>query len=1247
MSVIGSNILAGSSGQGGGGYEIERSLRFNSGDSAYLNRTPSSAGNRKTWTWSGWVKRSALGTNQDLFAVQPDTNNQFRVIWQSDDNLQVFSKVSGTNSINVETQAVYRDVSAWYHLVITLDAASTSINVYVNGVDQALTTITAVANVDHLINSTNPHNIGRNPSNGLYINQYLADVHFIDGQALTPSDFGEYDDNNVWQPKEYAGTYGTNGFHLDFSDAADLGNDSSGANNDWTPNNLVGELATGDQGMDVVTYTGNGGTQSISSLKFSPGLVWFKKRGGSGIARGHALQDIVRGAGKTIESHSTSAEYSDVNALTSFNSDGFSIGSEDRVNENGGTYVAWAWKAGGAAVSNTDGTITSSVSANQTHGFSIISYTGNGTAGATVGHGLNATPSLVMYKNRDSSTNFEVQAFGTIRFDLNQSGANQGNNLTTFTNSTFSLASSSIARNASGSDYIAYCWSEVAGYSKFGSYTGTGATGHKITTGFKPAWILFKRTDSVSNWRIVDRLRGTASLNAETSEAEQTLNFAINDDGFTINETGNNPNASGGSYIYAAFAAGGDGADLDSLLDTPEQRSEQTDTGVGGEVVGNYATWSPLVAQSSGSITLSNGNLDTSCGSTRTTAMSNFALTGKTYWELSFGASTYNYIGMTRSDGFNTVANNNSGIKYTGYTDYSYGWQQTDGKLYKSSSIIATPGAFSNGDILGWAFDADALELKLYKNGTLVHTQSSIEAGTYFPSMTHSNNGATSTANFGQRAFAYTAPSGYKALCTANLSDPTIADGSQYFDTKLWSGDNASSRSITGYNFSPDWVWIKDRSQAFFHELQDTVRGAGKRLSSDSTAAEDTSNQTMTAFNSDGFTVNYISGSGRNTNESGDAYVGWAWDAGSSNTTIAAGSLNSSAYDQSQTWSNGASSNGADTSGNPKTNAFNGNISNFWQSADNITQTYTFSSLSSGLLEAYVYGVGSQYTITVDGANVVNPNANGGWVTLDSDASTVSTVTMVRPGSKVAVGQWRVNGKILVDSGVTPPNFPSIASTVRANPSAGFSIVSYTGTGSTATVGHGLNAAPGLILAKTRSSAIQWVVFHSATGKDKYLGLNTTDAATTDGSYWGSAVTSTTFGLQNAAGGNNSGNMIAYCFAPVEGYSAMGSYVGNGSTDGPFVYTGFRPRWVLTKRTDSNSNWNLFDSARNDYNVANLRLFPNLSNGEITGSATDNQVDLFSNGFRLKGNNVDTNESGSPYIYAAFAENPFKTSRAR
>ncbi len=233
-------------------YPISRSLRFNSADTTYLNRTPASASNRRTWTWSGWVKRSALGARQILIS-QGDSSvsvpNGY-IEFDANDKL-VYGEYTGSAAVNLVTTAVYRDVSAWYHLLIAVDTTqATSSNrakVYVNGsqISDFSTATYPSQNFDSGINSTFAAGIGRDQrSASLYFNGYLTEINLIDGQALTPSSFGLNDpETGVWSPKQYTGTYGTNGFYLNFSDnsnttAATLGKDYSGNGNNWTPNNF-------------------------------------------------------------------------------------------------------------------------------------------------------------------------------------------------------------------------------------------------------------------------------------------------------------------------------------------------------------------------------------------------------------------------------------------------------------------------------------------------------------------------------------------------------------------------------------------------------------------------------------------------------------------------------------------------------------------------------------------------------------------------------------------------------------------------------------------------------------------------------------------------------------------------------------------------------------------------------------------------------------------------------------------------
>jgi hypothetical protein len=223
----------------------------------------------------------------------------------------------------------------------------------------------------------------------------------------------------------------------------------------------------------------------------------------------------------------------------------------------------------------------------------------------------------------------------------------------------------------------------------------------------------------------------------------------------------------------------------------------------------------------------------------------------------------------------------------------------------------------------------------------------------------------------------------------------------------------------------------------------------------------------------------------------------------------------------------------------------------------------------------------------------------------------------------------------------------TITSSVSVNTTAGFSIVTYTGTGANATVGHGLGVAPKMIIFKGRSSTFDWMVYHTSLGNTNYLRLNQTNAsAASSSAFNNTSPTSTVFSLGDGSLGNNgSSTQVAYCWAEIAGFSKFGSYTGNGSTDGTFVFTNFLPRFVLIKRTDSTSNWYIFDTARDTYNVMKDELLPNSSNAEADNSRW---IDCLSNGFKIRNDNVgQINASGGTYIYACFASNPFKSSNAR
>jgi len=222
----------------------------------------------------------------------------------------------------------------------------------------------------------------------------------------------------------------------------------------------------------------------------------------------------------------------------------------------------------------------------------------------------------------------------------------------------------------------------------------------------------------------------------------------------------------------------------------------------------------------------------------------------------------------------------------------------------------------------------------------------------------------------------------------------------------------------------------------------------------------------------------------------------------------------------------------------------------------------------------------------------------------------------------------------------------TITSQVRANTSAGFSVVTFTCPASGAySFGHGLGVSPAMVIIKDRGTGnSSWCAYHSsATSISQYLTLNTTNAIATASGIWGSAITSTVVGSTANVGIYANSTAVAYCFAPVTGYSAFGSYTGNGSADGPFVYLGFRPAFLMMKRTNATGNWVMLDGKREGYNVDNDPLYANLANVE----GTDDLLDITSNGFKLRSTNADVNANAGTYVYACFAENPFQYARAR
>jgi len=319
-------------------------------------------------------------------------------------------------------------------------------------------------------------------------------------------------------------------------------------------------------------YTGNGGTNAITGVGFQPDLIWIKERSSTS---SHNLVDAVRGVTKRISSDNNGVEETLSGIVSSFDSDGFTNGADNGVNENSQTYASWNWLANGSGSANTDGSITSTVSANTTAGFSIVKYTGNGTNNATFGHGLGVAPKIMIGKCTGNTNSWQVTGNVSPLVENKYLSLDTSNAMANSTNVTFDASATTIklqggqGTNVSGQPHIAYCFAEKTGYSKFGSYTGNGnADGTFVYTGFSPAWVMIKETSGSGAWRIFDSKRGLGgdniggnyknALMADTSDVEESgaTNNIIDalSNGFKLRYSFNDTNGSGGSYIYMAFA---------------------------------------------------------------------------------------------------------------------------------------------------------------------------------------------------------------------------------------------------------------------------------------------------------------------------------------------------------------------------------------------------------------------------------------------------------------------------------------------------------------------------------------------------------------------------------------------------------------------------------------------------------------------------------------------------------------------
>ena len=443
----------------------------------------------------------------------------------------------------------------------------------------------------------------------------------------------------------------------------------------------------------------------------------------------------------------------------------------------------------------------------------------------------------------------------------------------------------------------------------------------------------------------------------------------------------------------------------------------------------------------------------------------------------------------------------------------------------------------------------------------------------------------------------------------------TIDKSTDYFRNKIYTGNGTDDRDITwdeSTNLQPDMLWSKGRSNSDHHSIYDSVRGSGKELRVAETGAQYDRTNNIQALQTNGFQV----GDDGQVNGNSVTYVSWGW--------LAGGASPSQTYTVKVVSDSGNKYRFDDFGTSAVTlDLQEGGTYTFDQSdSSNSGHPLRFSTTSNGS-----HGGGSEYTtgVTTNGT----PGSSGAYtrITVASGAPTLYYYCTAHSG---------MGGQANTNSTFGSSNFSgSIQSTVSVNTTAGFSIVSYTGTGSAATIGHGLGVKPSMIIAKNLSSSYGWYVYHKSIAATHEILLNSNAAKDTTSQWNDTEPTSSVFSVGTAAATNGSGNnFVAYCFAEKTGYSKFGSYTGNGNADGTFVYTGFKPAFVIVKQTNETRDWLIMDNKRLGYNPNNYDLHSNGNDTEDTNA----RLDLLSNGFKQRITSSANNKSGATYIYMAFGQ---------
>ena len=1290
------------------GFQIDQSLRFNDDDNTYLSWTPSVAGNRKTWTFSCWVKRGNLGGDYpNIFSAGNGNSLQF-----NSTNEKLGLNLDGAVSGWFTTDRVFRDTSSWYHIVVAFDTtqatASDRIKVYVNGELQTLSASYPSQNYDSNFSNSIQHSIGQENSNR-YFDGYLTETHFIDGQALTPDNFGELGTYGEWRPIEYKkiGEF-EQVQNYDITDP--LGDSSLLAGyefndnaNDTTGNyNLVngglngyttssyGSRAVNINGAPRADITiGTGTAFSISlwasvSNTTNPIFIGTGYGSADGLRLAGSSGDmyaLIYAGGTAVASVMYPSSNYDLTKLNHFvisydggtTTDGFKLyvngvlagsdtpsagmasfsslylGTDNGANNTGsGVYDSiYVFNRGVTQeevttlygtykLSNPYGTNGFYLPFKQDYtveGFSTTLYEGTDSNQYIGGLGFN--PDLLWLKHRDISENHfivdSIRGAGVhLRSDQTLAESDNSSSQPTFENDGFTLAGANQQINDDNNGFVAWSWdmggttvsnsdgtitADVRANPTYGqsivSYVGTGASGSigtGLTSPFEIAFI--KNRDTTDDWAV---LHGNAGdflvLNQNYANNNNSGQWTAKDSSTITLGGWNTVNKLNDNMIAYCFHSVAGYSKIGSW----------TTTGLDEINVGFRPMW-VLTKRIDGNEDWlihdrlrDTENLKPSQPNTETTSSwFEWTDTGFTYNETSGRDFIYYAIADTREFAYwLDDSGNNNDFTPNNLTESDISLDSPSNNyavlnnLSKSLGVTLTKGN-SNASIIETNYGVPSTIA--INNGDKIYFEVLITTNTY--GVTNGMQIGVVSSEYGfVNNYAYSIADFYYAYA-GNGGKRDMSSLSAYGDTYTL-GDiigvevDNNLGNITFYkNGVSQGVAFTGIGNVDYRAIVMNGNGVAGTMGYFVNFGQDSS-----------FAGNKVAQGNTDSKGYGDFY----YAPPSGYLSLCTANLPEPTVVPSEHFGIGT----YNGTGALQTIVTGVDTDFAWFKCRNTAINNVLYDVIRGTarLESNntnVEGTRDGFNSFASNGVVVDDDGGGGGVNFPS-------------GRTYVTWNWKAGGTAVSNTDGT------ITSQVSANVDAGFSIVAYTPTASNETVGHGLNSQIELYIVKKRDSSADWTVQTNVIDNIwKYGYLNQTSVFNNGATPNANSTT--------IIATESSNNCIAYCFHSVEGYSKVGSYIGNGSTDGTFVYCGFRPKYVLIKNTDSATNWEARDTEREPENTVELRLFPNLPNAE---SDSNEPIDYLSNGFKVRTTASGWNGSGHSILFMAFAESPFKYTNAR